>query len=56
VVTGMYNDGSDDNTVVRINDPGARRSGEPISTLIITAGQYVLSLQQFAKEHETPAP
>jgi hypothetical protein len=55
VVTGMYSDGSDDNTVVRINDPWGPALRELISTLMITAGQYVLSLQQFAKEYETPA-
>jgi len=60
VVTGLYSDGTDDNTFVRINDPWDRDPGTPGApgAYLNThdhGSQYVLSLQQFANEYETPA-
>jgi hypothetical protein len=60
VVTGLYSDGSVDNTYVRINDPWDRDPGSPgqPGPYLKThdhGSQYVLTLQQFAKEYETPA-
>jgi hypothetical protein len=59
VVTGMYSDGSADNTFVRINDPWDRDPGTPCSpgAYLNThdhGSQYVLNLQQFTQEYETP--
>lgn len=60
VVTGMYSDGSVDNTFVRINDPWDRDPGTPGApgAYLNThdhGSQYVLTLQQFTQEYETPA-
>jgi hypothetical protein len=60
VVTGLYSDGSVDNTFVRINDPWDRdpgTPGEPGAYLNThdNGSQYVLTLRQFATEYETPA-
>jgi hypothetical protein len=60
VVTGLYSDGSVDNTFVRINDPWDRDPGSPgqpgqYLNSHDHGSQYVLTLQQFAKEYETPA-
>jgi hypothetical protein len=60
VVTGVYSDGSVDNTYVRINDPWDRDPGSPgqpgaYMDTHDRGSQYVLTLQQFAQEYETPA-
>jgi hypothetical protein len=60
VVTGLYSDGTDDNTFVRINDPWDRSPGTPGApgAYLNTHDQgsrYVLTRQQFATEYETPA-
>jgi hypothetical protein len=60
VVTGMYSDGSVDNTFVRISDPWDRDPGTPGQPGAYLATHdsgscYVLSLRQFAEEYETPA-
>src|SRR6516165_3366446 len=60
VVAGVYSDGSVDNTFVRINDPRDRDPGAPgqPGAYLNThdkGSQYVLTLQQFAQEYETPA-
>jgi hypothetical protein len=60
VVTGLYSDGSDDGTFVRINDPWDRDPGTPGNpgAYLQThdrGSQYVLTLQQFSEEYETPA-
>jgi Papain-like cysteine protease AvrRpt2 len=60
VVTGLYSDGTDDDTFVRINDPWDRNPGTPGAPggYLNThdhGSQYVLSLQQFANEYETLA-
>ncbi len=60
VVTGMYSDGSADNTFVRINDPWDRDPGSPgaVGAYLNThdnGSQYVLTLAQFASEYESAA-
>jgi len=60
VVTGMYSDGALENTFVRINDPWDRSPGTPGAPgpYLDThdqGSQYVLTLQQFCDEYETPA-
>ena len=60
VVTGMYSDGTDDNTFVRIDDPWDRDPGTPGApgAYLDThdkGSQYVLTLQQFAQEYEDAA-
>lgn len=60
VVTGMYSDGSVDNTYVRINDPWGRAPGSPGApgSYNPTPGQgsqYALSLADFAAEYESAA-
>jgi hypothetical protein len=60
VVTGVYGDGSVDNTFVRINDPWDRDPGTPgqPGAYLDThnnGSQYVLTLQQFAQEYEAAA-
>jgi hypothetical protein len=60
VVTGVYSDGSVDNTFVRINDPWDRNPGTPgqpgaYLNTHDNGSQYVLTLPQFAQEYETPA-
>ena len=60
VVTGIYSDGSADDTFVRINDPWDRDPGTPghagaYANTHDIGSQYVLTLQQFAQEYETPA-
>jgi Papain-like cysteine protease AvrRpt2 len=60
VVTGIYSDGSDDKTFVRISDPWDRDPGTlgaPGAYLNThdNGSQYVLTLQQFTQEYETPA-
>lgn len=58
VVTGMYSDGTVDNTFVRINDPWDRDPGTPgqpgaYLNTHDNGSQYVLTLQQFAQEYES---
>ncbi|HLJ27598.1 MAG TPA: papain-like cysteine protease family protein [Candidatus Angelobacter sp.] len=60
VVTGMYSDGSVDNTFVRINDPWDRDPGSPgqpgaYLNTHDNGSQYVLTLQQFVQEYESAA-
>jgi len=60
VVTGIYSDGSVDDTFVRINDLWERDPGTPghagaCANTHDNGSQYVLTLQQFAQEYETPA-
>ena len=60
VVTGLYSDGDPENTFVRINDPWDRETGTPGNpgpylNSHDSGSQYVLSLQQFVEEYETPA-
>jgi hypothetical protein len=60
VVTGLYSDGIPENTFVRINDPWDRDPGTPGNpgAYLDThdeGSQYILSLQQFLEEYETPA-
>ena len=60
VITGLYSDGTDDNTFVRINDPWDRDPGTPgnAGAYLDThdhGTQYVLTLQQFAQEYEAAA-
>ena len=60
VVTGVYSDGSVDNTFVRINDPWDRDPGTPgqpgaYLNTHNSGSQYVLTLQQFAQEYEAAA-
>ena len=60
VVTGIYGDGSADNTFVRINDPWDRDPGTPGNpgAYLNThdrGSQYVLSLTQFANEYDAAA-
>jgi hypothetical protein len=57
VITGLYSDGTIDNTFVRINDPWDRDPGTPgnAEAYLNThdhGSQYVLTLQQFAEEYE----
>ncbi len=58
VVTGIYGDGAD-NTFVRIDDPWDRDPGTPGAPGAYlnthdNGSQYVLTLQQFSQEYETP--
>jgi hypothetical protein len=60
VITGMYSDGSLENTFVRINDPWDRDPGTPGApgSYLNTydhGSQYVLTLQQFTDEYEAAA-
>ena len=60
VVTGIYSDGSVDNTFVRINDPWDRTPGTPGAPgpyldTHNNGSQYVLTLQQFVQEYEGAA-
>lgn len=60
VITGMYSDGTVDNTFVRINDPWDRDPGTPGNPGAYlnthdNGSRYVLSLQQFAQEYEQAA-
>ncbi len=60
VVTGIYSDGDVDNTFVRINDPWDRDPGTPgqpgaYLNSHTQGSQYILTLEQFAQEYETPA-
>jgi hypothetical protein len=60
VVTGVYSDGSVDNTFVRINDPWDRDPGTPGAPGAYlnthdSGSQYVLTLQQFVQEYEGAA-
>lgn len=57
VVTGMYGDGSTENTFVRINDPWGRDPGTPGNPGLYDdaperASQYVLTLSKFIAEYE----
>jgi N-acetyl-anhydromuramyl-L-alanine amidase AmpD len=60
VVTGLYGDGTPDNTYVRINDPWGRTPGTPGHPGYHnpTPGQgsrYALTYEEFSKEYETRA-
>ncbi len=60
VVTGIYSDGDVDNTFVRISDPWDRTPGTPGApgpylNTHDSGSQYVLTLQQFSQEYESPA-
>lgn len=60
VISGMYSDGSIENTFVRITDPWDRDPGTPGNPGAYlnshdSGSQYVLTLRQFAEEYEAAA-